>query len=245
MPMIAVLLLAGVLLLADPGARGSDPRPSISPEVGYVAYSPLGLLGGGVVPASCESGFAHFAGQCGGGGGGGFLPPTVDLKINGSDGPITFEALAGYNATWATNFANSCTASGSWSGGKPISGSESFTDVPRGTYTYTLTCDGAGGQTSDAVQVNVIQVPQCTFAPNPGSIILPETATLFWSCQFADSCAIDQGIGSVNPVSGNREVQPQQTTLYTLTCQGADGGRSYPGTVRVFSPSLKEILPKP
>ena len=30
----------------------------------------------------------------------------------------------------------------------------------------------------------------------------------------------------------------------TLTCQGADGQRSYPGTVRVFSPSLREILPR-
>ena len=107
-----------------------------------------------------------------------------------------------------------------------------------------LTCTGPGGQASDSVQVMVIQVPQCVFTPNPGLIILPQTSTLSWSCQFADSCAIDKGIGSVNPVSGSREVQPRETTLYTLTCQGADGQRNYPGTVRVFSSNLREILPR-
>lgn len=180
---------------------------------------------------------------CGGGGGG--PVPGVDLKVNGSDGPLTFEALAGYTASWTTSNTNQCVASGAWSGSKATpSGSESFSNVGRGTYVYGLTCNNTNGSASDSVQVNVIQVPQCTFAPSPTSIILPQTSTLFWSCQFADSCVIDQGIGSVNNVSGSREVQPQQTTLYTLTCQGADGQRSYPGTVRVFSPSLREILPR-
>jgi hypothetical protein len=171
-------------------------------------------------------------------------PPSVDLKINGSDGPLTFEALADYTASWASTNATSCAASGVWGGSRPLSGLEGFSGVGRGTYSYALTCSGPGGQASDSAQVNVIQVPQGTFAPNPGSIILPETSTLTWSLQFADSCVIDHGIGAVNPVSGNHEVRPQQTTTYTLTCQGTDGSRSFPATVKVFSPSRREILPR-
>jgi hypothetical protein len=48
----------------------------------------------------------------------------------------------------------------------------------------------------------------------------------------------------VNPASGNHEVQPLETTTYTLTCNGDDGPRSYQATVKVFSPSLREILPR-
>jgi len=192
----------------------------------------------------CSIGYAEFCPPAPEGLGGPPAALTVDLKVNGSDGPLTFEALAGYTAGWTTANATSCTASDSWSNGRPVSGTEGFSDIARGSYSYTLTCTGPGGQSSDAVEVSVIEVPQCTVAPTPGSIILPETSTLTWSCQFADSCVIDQGIGAVNPVSGNREVQPQETTTYTLTCQGADGPRNFPATVRVFSPSLREILPR-
>lgn len=233
LPLFSVLVISAALFW---GGSAAGPRSS---ELGFFSYSPRGVFGGAVIPASCESGFEHFPGEC--------APPapSVDLKINGSDGPLNFEALAGYTAAWTTANATSCSASGAWIGGKAVpGGSEGFSDIGRGAYVYTLDCSGPGGAASDSVQVNVIQVPQCTFAPNPGSIILPETSTLFWSCQFADSCSIDQGIGAVNPVSGSREVQPQATTLYTLTCQGVDGARSYPGTVRVFSPSLKEVLPR-
>ncbi|MBI2037056.1 MAG: hypothetical protein HYT14_01715 [Candidatus Liptonbacteria bacterium] len=137
-----------------------------------------------------------------------------------------------------------CSASDAWSGLRPTTGSEGFSDVSRNTYTYDLRCTGPGGQVTDSVQVSVIQVPQCVFSLNPGLVILPQTSTLSWSCQFADSCSIDHGLGAVNPVSGSRVVQPQFTTTYTLSCEGADGGRSYPGTVRVFSSNLREILPR-
>lgn len=252
-PGVALALFAGVLVVAGPSTRGTLNSPFVSSEIEYVSYSPLGLLGGGVIPASCESGFEHFPGECAGPyaqaayyaqGAYPPPPPSVDLKVNGSDGPLTFEAVASYTAAWTSSGAASCVASGSWSGAKPISGSQGFSDIPRGTYNYTLTCSNAGGSTPDSVTVNVINVPQCTFAPSPASVILPQTSTLSWSCSFANSCAIDQGIGAVNPVSGSREVQPQQTTTYTLTCQGDDGPRSFPGTVRVFSPSLREILPR-
>lgn len=158
-------------------------------------------------------------------------------------GPI--EVPDSINLSWSSTNANSCVASGDWGGGKGVSGSEAVTK-PRGTYTFTITCSGPGG-TSDpsSVAVRVIQVPRCSFSSDPTSIILPQTSTLSWSCSYADSCSIDQGIGSVNNVSGSVEVRPPATTSYTLSCSGLDGSRSWPATVGVgFIPKLKEILPR-
>jgi len=55
--------------------------------------------------------------------------------------------------TWSSANATSCTASGGWSGSKALSGSQSVT--PMQTTTYTLSCIGSGGETSQSTTVNV------------------------------------------------------------------------------------------
>lgn len=81
-------------------------------------------------------------------------PPTVDLRVQGSDGPIytTYNSFA--ILSWTSTNANSCQASGDWSGSKPISGSESTGNLTS-SKTYTLTCTNASGSASDCVIVNV------------------------------------------------------------------------------------------
>ncbi len=170
-------------------------------------------------------------------------PPTVDL----TSWP-TFELPEQIHLRWTSTNADSCVASGDWSGNKPTQGDE-YLSKPRGAYTFTLTCTGPGGgpgdSASDSVTVKVIQVPQCTFTANPFSIIPPASSTLSWSCQYADSCSIDQGIGSVNNVSGTKGVRPVKTTTYTLTCSGLDDSRSYQSTVNIgFIPKLREVIPR-
>jgi len=88
--------------------------------------------------------------------------------------------------------------------------------------------------------------PVCGFIANPAAIILPQTSTLSWSCIYAGyGCSINQGIGSVNNVSGSKEVRPQQTTTYTLSCSGIDGSGSWPATVGVgFLPWIREVIPR-
>ena len=82
------------------------------------------------------------------------------------------------------------------------------------------------------------------FAADPTSIILPQTSTLSWSCSYADICSIDQGVGSVNPISGSQQVRPSATTTYTLTCNGSDGERTWQSTVNVgFTPRVREVAP--
>ena len=187
----------------------------------------------------------------GGGGGGGWGPPpppppaSVDLRVNGVDSlgsPLEFPAS--FTLSWTSANADSCSASGDWSGGKATGGSESFSDIPRGTYSYTLNCSGPGGSGSDSVSFQVVQVPRCTLFANPVQIVRPQQSTLSWTCQYADSCSIDNGVGSVNNVSGAANVSPIQSTLYSLTCGGLDGSRSFSAMVSVFVSGLKEVLPR-
>ena len=170
-------------------------------------------------------------------------PPTIDFRTSDE-----VELPNPINLAWATENADSLTASGDWSGSKqagPLPYKTEEISKPRGNYTFTLTATGPGGSSSDTKNVRVIQVPRCSFTANPTSIIPPEYSTLSWSCEYTDSCSIDQGIGSVNNISGTKDVRPPETTTYILSCSGLDGSRSYPATVNVgFTPKLREIIPR-
>jgi len=97
--------------------------------------------------------------------------PTVDIKANGSDGPITIDYNATARLEWtSTNATSGCTASGgSWSGSKGTSGSFRTGNLTS-SETYTLTCTGDSGTAVDAVTVNVRLPPPVanfTYAISP------------------------------------------------------------------------------
>ncbi|MCC6290766.1 fibronectin type III domain-containing protein [Candidatus Nomurabacteria bacterium] len=82
--------------------------------------------------------------------------PTVDLMVNGGNGPLTVDTGASPTLTWTSTNATSCTASSAWSGSRELNGSESVGPLSTsGTFVYTLSCAGAGGSASDSVTVNV------------------------------------------------------------------------------------------
>jgi len=87
-----------------------------------------------------------------------YSAPWVDLKVNGSDGPITIPYNSSATLTWNSANANYCVASGAWSGTKLTSGSESTGNLTSGPRTYTLTCYGPGGLASDSVTIYLQQV---------------------------------------------------------------------------------------
>jgi hypothetical protein len=82
-------------------------------------------------------------------------PVSVDLKVNGSDGPINVNYGTSLNLTWTSSNANSCNASGAWSGTKSLTGSETISNLNVGNYTFTLTCTGPSGSASDSVNVRI------------------------------------------------------------------------------------------
>ena len=92
-------------------------------------------------------GFALFAGLlagCGGsygGGGNGGNGPPASLNFTIDDDSITLGESA--TLTWSSN-ANSCTATGDWTGMKTGDGSEVVTPNAAGTFTYSLSCRGGG-----------------------------------------------------------------------------------------------------
>ncbi len=80
------------------------------------------------------------------------LVPTSDIKANGSDGPITIPYNTAATITWTSTNTTSCTVSpSSWTG---VTGSQS-TGALTSARTYTLSCTGPGGNTTDSVTVNV------------------------------------------------------------------------------------------
>lgn len=86
-------------------------------------------------------------------------PPTVDLKVNGVDGPITLSDPASYTLTWTTTNVVSCVTSGSWMGGVANDGGTAFHSQPAATYNYTISCMNSLGTASDAVTVIVQRPP--------------------------------------------------------------------------------------
>lgn len=77
--------------------------------------------------------------------------PTVSLSL------APASVLAGQPATltWSTTDASTCFASDAWAGIRPASGSIVVVQPIAGTYTYSLSCTGAGGSASGSVALGV------------------------------------------------------------------------------------------
>lgn len=77
-----------------------------------------------------------------------------------------------------------------------------------------------------------------SFTANPTSVVTGSVSTLAWAVAVGQSCSIDNGVGAVAD-NGSTSVTPAQTTTYTLTCQGLNGGSdaSSAATVTVTSPT--------
>jgi hypothetical protein len=151
-----------------------------------------------------------YAWTCTGSGGGGnatcnapYLTPapTLDLKINGSDIPITVNRNDNLSITWTppTN-ATTCTGSGNnWNGVKSILGG-SDNILATAPSLYTLTCTGPGGTTSDSVSVTLSKTFKiCQNAcnqgdvPNPLGMVQGSTRQLTGCFNDATSCTDASG----------------------------------------------------
>ncbi|HSW92443.1 MAG TPA: DUF4038 domain-containing protein [Patescibacteria group bacterium] len=74
--------------------------------------------------------------------------PTVSLTAT----PTAIPAGGSSTLDWTSTDATGCTASGSWSGAKAVSGSQVVSGLVTPS-TYTLTCSGAGGQATTSATV--------------------------------------------------------------------------------------------
>jgi len=77
--------------------------------------------------------------------------------------------------------------------------------------------------------------PTVNLQSDPTIIQLGESSTLTWTSTDADSCSIDNGIGSLD-TSGSLEISPTETTVYTITGTGPGGTATASATVTVNHP---------
>ena len=78
------------------------------------------------------------------------------------------------------------------------------------------------------------------FTAEPTAIKRGESATLTWQTAYADSCAIEPGVGAVGP-NGSVSVALTDTTIYTLTAEGAGDPATATVTVTIEnSPPVAE-----
>ena len=89
-------------------------------------------------------------GSGGGSGGGGSIPfPTVSISSDVEESEVNTQVTL----TWSSTNANSCTASGAWSGTKGTNGSQSVSVPQAGTNTYSLSCSNATSSASNSASV--------------------------------------------------------------------------------------------
>ncbi len=180
--------------------------------------------------------------------------PTVDLRVNGSDGPVTLRAPASFTLSWTSTNAATCVASDAWTGGVLSAGSSAIHDQPAGTYDYRIDCTNSVGTASDTVHV-VVEAP---FVPavaadlkvngNDGTLLMgaPATYELTWTSRNATSCTAERvPAATADPdwtgtvaFAGRRTMtdRPTGTFAYRLTCINSGGSATDVVTVIVDRP---------
>lgn len=116
-------------------------------------------------------------------------PQAVALQITGPS-----FAPAGGTTTigWTTREADNCTASGDWSGPKPLNGTE-VVPIREGTNTFSMVCTSvSGGRTPDFLRVQgtyptmSLSAERTTAAPQD-SVLISWTSTYTTSCEASGS----------------------------------------------------------
>ena len=90
-----------------------------------------------------------FIAACGGGGGGGSptpSEPSPTASLSASSSSVILDTVI--TLTWSSTNATSCSASGTWTGTKAISGTEDVTISTPGDNAFGINCTGAGGSAS-------------------------------------------------------------------------------------------------
>ncbi|MFH0792014.1 MAG: hypothetical protein V1905_02260 [bacterium] len=159
------------------------------------------------------------------------LVPTVDIKANNSDGPITIAYNSPATLIWNSNNATSCAASNGWSGTKATNGSDTTGNLV-GSVTYTITCTGQGGSATDSVTVNTNSaLPTVDLKANgyDGSITVPYNTSviLSWISTNSTICTASNGWSGTKSLNGSEGTGNLLSNVtYTITCTGQGGSAS-------------------
>ena len=143
--------------------------------------------------------------------------------------------------SWTAAQADSCVASGDWSGDKTTTGTETLSPATAGTKDYTLTCEGAGGSTTQSVSVVVSAVsPEITLTPSAGIVEPFNTFTLSWTSEYTDSCVASGDWSGDKTTTGTETLSfpTEGTKTFSLTCEGAGGSLTSSVSVEIVPATI-------
>jgi hypothetical protein len=184
-------------------------------------------------------------------GGGGGSPSLPSGYLNATPNSVAWNASA--NLTWNIQNADSCVASGGWSGNKAVlvDSAESTLSLAV-TAVYQLDCTGPGGSNTFQTTITVGAQPSAptvdSFSASAVSVPYNGSTVLSWSSTDATSCVpsgpsdwSSLGIGvDGNQTISNIKVSP---SVYTITCTVLGGfGGSDTKSVTVTIPPATATL---
>lgn len=138
--------------------------------------------------------------------------------------------------TWSASHADSCVASGAWSGSRPLSGNEAMGPLISAK-TYRLSCTGPGGSASESVTVAVsAPAPTISLSVNPTSIDFNASTTISWQTTDASACVASGAWSGSKATAGSEQVGPLSVdSSFSLSCSGPGGQRTRTVSVGVGS----------
>ncbi len=200
-----------------------------------------------------RNGFVLFASTvlaaCGGGGSGGESdpasgpqsPPTVSLSAS----PTSVSSGGTTTLSWTSNNADTCTASGGWSGSRAVNGSAQSAAISAST-TFTLSCAGAGGGAvaQTTVTVSASASPSVQLSASPRGVAPGGTTTLSWTAANVTTCTASGGWSGSRPLTGT-ETTPglNSDQTYQLSCSGSGGNALAMTTVTLRTAVLSWTAP--
>lgn len=151
-------------------------------------------------------------------------PPSVELA-SASDVVNQGETV---QLTWSSQQADSCTASGGWSGSRSTSGTATVGPLD-GSTTFTLTCTGAGGNAVAMLSVAVLDVVTLNWvAPTENVDGSALTDLAGYRIYYGDqSRAYTEELAVANPAATEQNVELRSGSYYfAMTALDADGNES-------------------
>lgn len=147
---------------------------------------------------------------------------TLDASVTLSANPTTTGAGQATTLSWSSTHAQSCTASGEWSGDLPTSGSQTVTVATAGSHVYEISCSDPGAPAQASVTVTAVG-PSLSFTAFPATVALDKPVTLRWQGQYASGCEASGDWSGSLPASGFHTFVPSSlgTENFHLVCSNA------------------------
>ncbi len=172
-------------------------------------------------------------------------PPAQTPVVSLTATPQSITAGSTTGLTWSASNADSCTASGGWSGSRPVSGALTAGPLNQNT-TYTLTCVNAVGDSSaQSVTVTVTEPdaaqPQLDFYAQPNSVQIGQSSVLYWSAVDATRCYASGAWSGDKALVDSEPVWLDHEVTYVLTCENGSNTVTRSATVQVVSPDAPTV----